>query len=84
MFQLCTFLGVTTSNKISILLKTVGSTMNAQGSSDIMIDCFCGMVDDEKRLASQDHRQRSSPLRICENSRAGFESAHHLTSGLVQ
>ena len=48
--------------------------------------CFCGMVDRRKvfsLISSRDHCQRSSPSRISETPRAGFEPAQNLSSGLV-
>ena len=53
----------------------------------MMMDCFCGMVDQRKAfslISSQDHWQRSSPSRISDTPRAGFEPAHSLSSGLVE
>ena len=44
-------------------------------------ELFCGMVDRRKAfslISSRDHCQRSSP------SRAGFEPAQNLSSGLVE
>ena len=52
----------------------------------IMMNCFCSMVDQRKvfsLISSQDHCQRSSPLRIFDMLRAGFEPAQNLSSGLV-
>ena len=51
------------------------------------MDCFCGMVDWRKAfslISSRDHRQRSSPLRIFDTSKAGFEPAQNLSLGLVE
>ena len=48
---------------------------------------FCGMVDQWKAfnlISSQDHCQRSSPLRISDTPWAGFEPAQNLSSGLVE
>ena len=53
----------------------------------MMMNCFCGMVDQRKALSlisSRDHCQRSSPLRISDTPRAGFEPAQNLSSGLVE
>ena len=53
----------------------------------MMINCFCGMVDCRKVfsfISSQDHCQRSSPSRISDTPRAGFEPAQNLSSGLVE
>ena len=51
----------------------------------MMMNCFCGMVDRRKTfslISSRDHCQRSSPSRISDTPRAGFEPAW--SSGLVQ
>ena len=48
---------------------------------------FCGMVDRQKAfslISSQDHCQRSSPSRISDTPRAGFEPGQNLSSGLVE
>ena len=48
---------------------------------------FGGMVDQRKAfslISSRDHYQRSSPLRISDTLRAGFEPAQKLSSGLVK
>ena len=53
----------------------------------IMINCFCGVVDRRKAfsfISSRDHCQRSSPSRISDTPRAGFEPAQSLSSGLVE
>ena len=50
-------------------------------------DGFCGIVDQRKvfsLVSSRDHCQRSSPSRISETPRAGFEPAQNLSSGLVE
>ena len=42
----------------------------------MMMDCFCGMVDQQKAcslISSRDHCQRSSPWRICDMPRSEFE-----------
>ena len=54
-----------------------------------MLNCFCGMVDRRWRkafslISSQDHCQRSSPSRISNPPRAGFEPAQNLSLGLVE
>ena len=52
----------------------------------MMINCFCGMVDRRKAfslISSWDHCQSSSPSRISDTTRAGFEPAQNLSSGLV-
>ena len=53
----------------------------------MMMNCFCGMVDRRKSfspISSRDHCQRSSPSRIFNTPRAGFEPAQNLNSGLVE
>ena len=53
----------------------------------MMTNCFCGMVDQRKAfcfISSQDHCQRSSPLRISDTSQAWFECPENLSSGLVE
>ena len=53
----------------------------------MMMNCFCGMVDRRKTfslISSWDHCQRSSPSRISDTPRAGFETAQNLSSGLVE
>ena len=47
-------------------------------------ELFCGMVDRRKAFSlifSRDHCQRSSPSRISDTPRAGFEPAQNLSSG---
>ena len=53
----------------------------------MMMNCFCGMVDRRKAFSliySRDHCQRSSPSRISDTPRAGFEPAQSLSSALVE
>ena len=53
----------------------------------MMKNCFCGMVDRWKAfslISSRDHCQRSSPWRISDTPRAGFEAPQNLNSGLVE
>ena len=53
----------------------------------MIMNCFCGMVDQRKvisLISSRDHCQRSSPSRISDTSRARFEPAQNLSSGLVE
>ena len=57
------------------------------GSLMMIMNCFCGMVDRRKAfslISSRDHCQRSSPSRISDTPRAGFEPAQNLSSGLVE
>ena len=52
-----------------------------------MMNCFCGMVDRWKvfsLISSRDHCQRSSPSRISDMLRAGFELAQNLSLGLLE
>ena len=51
------------------------------------MNCFYDMVDQRKVfsiISSQDHCQRSSPSRIFNTPRAGFEPGQNLSSGLVE
>ena len=51
-----------------------------------LMNCFFGMVDRPKAfslISSRDHCQRSSPSRISDRPRVGFEPAQSLSSGLV-
>ena len=53
----------------------------------MMMNCFYGMVDRRKAfslISSRDHCQRSSPSRISDTPRAGFEPAQNQSSGLVE
>ena len=53
----------------------------------MMMNCFCGMVGQPKAfslISSRYHCQRSSPSWISDTSRAGFEPAQNLSSGLVE
>ena len=53
----------------------------------MMMNCFCGMVGRRKAfslISSRDHCQWSSPSRISDMSRAGFEPAQNLSSGLIE
>ena len=53
----------------------------------MMMNCFCGMVDRRKTfslISSRDHCQRSSPSRISNTPRAGFEPAQNLSPDLVE
>ena len=55
----------------------------------MMMNCFCdcGVVDRRKAfslVSSRDHCQRSSPSRISDTPRAGFEPAQSLSSDLVE
>ena len=50
-------------------------------------ELFCGMVDQRKTfslISNRDHCQRSSPSRIFDTPRAGFEPGQNLISGLVE
>ena len=53
----------------------------------MMMNCFCGMVDQRKALnliSKWNHYQRSSPSRISDMPRAGFQPTQSLSSGLVE
>ena len=53
----------------------------------IMINCFCGMVDQQKALgliSSWDHCQRFSSSKISNTPRAGFEPKQNLSSGFIE
>ena len=53
----------------------------------MMMNCFCGMVDQQKAfslISSRDHWQRSSPSRISDMPRAGFEPVQKLSLGFVE
>ena len=48
----------------------------------MMMNCFCGMVDRRRALSlisTRDHCQKSSPSRIPDTPRAGFEPAQNLS-----
>ena len=53
----------------------------------MVMNCFCGMVDQQKEfslISSRDHWQGSSPSQISDTPPAGFEPAQNLSSGLVE
>ena len=53
----------------------------------MMINCFCSMVGRTKGvslISSRNHCQRSTPLRISNMTRAGFESAQNLSQNFVE
>ena len=53
----------------------------------MMMNCICGMVDRRKAfslISSRDHCQRSSPSRISNTPRAGFEPAENLSLGFIE
>ena len=53
----------------------------------MIMNCFCGMIDRRKALSlisTLDHCQRSSPSRISDTPRAGFEPAQNLSSDFVE
>ena len=53
----------------------------------MMMNCFCGMVDQQKvfgLISIWDHCQRSSPLWISDTPRAGFKPTQNLSSGFVE
>ena len=58
-----------------------------QNSRMMMINCFCGMVDQRQTfslISSRDHYQRSSPSRIFKTPQTGFEPVQNLSSCLVE
>ena len=55
--------------------------------NDVMMNCFCGTVDRRKEfslISIRYHYQRSSPSRISDKPRVGFEPAQNLSSGLIE
>ena len=53
----------------------------------IELNCFCSMIDQRKAfsfISSRDDCQRSSPSRISDTSRVGFEPVQNLGSGIVE
>ena len=53
----------------------------------MMMNCFCGMVDWRKAfslISNRDHYQRSSPSRISDTPRAGFEPMQNLSLSLFE
>ena len=53
----------------------------------MVVNCFCGMVDQRRvfsLISSWDHCQRSSPSRISDMPRAGFEPEQNLSSGFAE
>ena len=53
----------------------------------MMMNCFCRMAGRRKVfgiISSRHHCQISSPSRISDTPRAGFEPAQNLSSGLVE
>ena len=78
-------------NRLADALKRLAGkaveALSAVVESVELMNCFCGMVDRRKALSlisSRDHCQRSSPSRISDTPRAGFEPAQNLSSGLVE
>ena len=56
-------------------------------NDELMMNCFCGMVDQRKTLgfiSSRDHCQRFSPSQISDTPQAGFEPAQNLSSHFVE
>ena len=53
----------------------------------MVMNFFCGLVDQREAfrlISSRDHRQRSSPSRISNTLRTGFEPAQNLSSGFFE
>ena len=68
-------------------LQRISSVSTSFQELMMMMNCFCGIVDRRKAfglISSRDHRQRSSPSRISDTPRAGFEPAQNLSSGFVE
>ena len=69
--------GLTALKKIVIFWRFQNGSMMMMMMM-MMMNCFCGMVDQRKTfspISSRDHFQRSSPSRISDTPRAGFEPA---------
>ena len=63
------------------------TSLKAVSYLEMMINCFCGMVDQQNGFSlifSRHHCQWSLPLRISDTPRAGFEPAQNLSSGFVE
>ena len=84
-----------TSHKLKRILGShkIRSTLYAENTLHklnelfLMMKYFCGMVDRRKVInfiSSQDNCRRSSPSRISDTFRAGFELAQNLRSDLVE
>ena len=54
----------------------------------MMMNCFCAGKTGARKtfslISSRDHCQRSSPSRIADKPRVGFEPAQNLSSGFVK
>ena len=53
----------------------------------MIMNCFCGMVDQQKAfilISSRDHCQISSPLRVSDTPREGFEPAQNRVKALLK
>ena len=77
---------ITTSSSV-LLLFTSSFVRFYTSLHELMMNCFCGMVDRRKAfslISSWDHCQRSSPSWISDTLRAGFEPGQNLSSGLVE
>ena len=64
------------------LLGAYNSTFLLMMMMMMMMNCFCGMVDRRRALSlisTRDHCQKSSPSRIPDTPRAGFEPAQNLS-----
>ena len=63
------------------------SPCSVQIREQLMMNCFSCMVDRRKTfsfISSWDHCHRSSPWRISDTARGGFEAAQNLSEGLVE
>ena len=77
----------TLPKNLSNLTSNGGKLVKNIGMMMMMMNCFCGMVDRRKAfslISSRDHCQRSSPSRISDTPRAGFEPAQNLSSDFVE
>ena len=66
----------------NVLLIHFGVSINI-----MMMNCFCGMVDQRKAfslISSRDHYQRTSLLQISDTPWVGFEPAQNLSSDFVE
>ena len=70
-----------------ILVNTYLNTAVSNKGSHMIMNYFCGMVDQRKAfsfISIRDHCQGSSPSGISNTTQAGFEPAQNLSSGFTQ
>ena len=75
------------SVKFALVKTTFEIIPSENDDNDELMNFFCGMVDRQKAFSlifSWDHCQGSSPMRISDMPRAGFEPTQNLGSGLVE